>query len=791
MGFKLRVVFPFDMKRLLLLLCFCPVAALAQPQDAGPRDFLAWNTGAQSRFVTAVCADARGDLWVGTEDKGLWVRDPQGAWSQFTARDGLGDDRVLCLATDLKNRLWAGTARGGVSVWNGRWRSFGVENGPLSERVRDIAIAPRSGEVWLATDAGLARYSDERGWRYITHWDGLASNQIVALAFDATGNLFAASACDGLSIAHPGDDYASWTNVAGAATQPDAPQGAGLPSNYLNDVAVDSAGNVWVASNFGLAKSSDGGAHWFFARGTDWADNVAGSARELKPNYVPLGIEPLAEDWVNKIEPGANGQLWLGFRRKGFELRDADGQLLLGARNAPGANNLDFVDAIWPVESGAVVGSYGQGLQLTSADGRRQPAIATRDARFAAAPAPQAATPSTADEMKALALRLAALPAAAAPATADAVAVVPAAAAPVAVVPDATVPDATIPDTVGADAPANEVPANVPAPNAPGSGGFYGFDWRTQGDWVGRYGDRRCTIYPEIATFSRAGAGYEIGPEEVGPHGDGAGPYTYIYELENSERRVLYHPAVGKRRPAEINDGSWRSEKFPFSWQGPDLWLTLEVPSGTHRAALYFDNFNGHDGINRFRDYVVHLKPYFADLKGADAVPDLAHARVNDFWSGTYAQFWLQGPAKFRVQIERGCSHAAILQGVFLDQIGGPRDESSQQATNWMGGVRYVTQETPAPRDDENQTLRAARALWNAAEQNAPQRGAVEAAWMTRLLAFRAAASAGASPELLANWRWKLAIWNDADHAEFAQTMLTAYAKLTEQRAAANQPLPQ
>lgn len=128
------------------------------------------------RFVMSMAADPRGHLWVGCEDSGVWRLDPsrqgQEARRQFTTDDGLGDDHAYAVAVDRRGRVWAGHLNHGVSVYNGgKWQNYEVVgglsrpdslSGPLGERVFDIAVCPRDGDVWIASSCGLARYSDQR-----------------------------------------------------------------------------------------------------------------------------------------------------------------------------------------------------------------------------------------------------------------------------------------------------------------------------------------------------------------------------------------------------------------------------------------------------------------------------------------------------------------------------------------------------------------------------------------------------------------------------------------------------
>ncbi len=145
--------------------------------------------------VMALARDNAGNVWAGTEGKGVWryapprpkaevrmqndekgeggkqkaettssgLRPPsppqaaeKGEWKQFTTKDGLGDDYAYSVAVDQQGRVWVGHLNHGVSVFNGtRWQNYDVPYGPIGERIFKIAVCPTDGDVWLATSAGL------------------------------------------------------------------------------------------------------------------------------------------------------------------------------------------------------------------------------------------------------------------------------------------------------------------------------------------------------------------------------------------------------------------------------------------------------------------------------------------------------------------------------------------------------------------------------------------------------------------------------------------------------------
>jgi len=627
---------------------------------------------------------------------------------------------------DHAGRVWAGLAKGGVSVFDGAaWHNYPDGQGPGSARVNKIAVAP-DGAVWLATEGGLTRYSDQDGWRTLTQADGLPGDQFTGLAFNAAGDLFAASACDGLVVLRKANGYVAGVNrfqvVPGPVIQPNTPAGAGLPSPLLNDVAVDGGGVIWVATVFGVARSLDDGATWHYLRGKDWADDVSGSALGMHPKEVPVHVDLLTEDWVSTLAPTADGQIWLGFRAGGFETRSAAGadQLFTEADDptarADGGEG-DDVRAILPLGNGAaLLGHYGGGVTVTAGGKRAAPGLPAGAGAGAVAPLPPAALAP--ELLMAEADRLSALVAAAAPAKA-------------------------------AD----------PADAGGGSAAFYAMDWVTAGDWVGRMGGEWARIYAVSAAGDDEIPGtspFFHFEETAGPHRQDTkynGVYYYVDSLQSDNPNVIYDPKIGKRRPAEINDGSWQGI-YPRSWEGPD------------------HSNDGHSGPNRFRDFVIRIKPYTQDLGDADAETDLAHCRVRDFWNGGYSEFWVRGPGTYWIKVERNRSHVVKLQAILTDWAGTvPLAHGRIPTWPFMPPGDYREMPVPPPAGPEPGPVQAARQLWRAVDNAADVGLGAESARADRMLAYDAALAGGAPPELLTNWRRKLGIWQPGDYTEFDTTM--------------------
>ncbi len=280
--------------------------AVAPPPPVPPAPVLTsslpWDPDHQGRFLESLAQDHQGQTWVATEDQGVWRFDPSSPagqqWTQFTQKDGLGSDDVYALLVDGRNRVWAGTLNG-VSVYDGKtWKTYGPVEGLGGSRVFALASCPTSGDVWIATEGGLTRYSLKGDrWQQYSRLDGLPSDAAQCLAFSKTGDLYVGTQADGIAMASAGNNYKTWRVVHGPASLPETAGGAGLPTSLINCLYVAHDGTVYAGTTTGLARSSDNGKTWRFLRGADWLDKRDG---EHPQSWLDLGLSDQAD--VRAIE---------------------------------------------------------------------------------------------------------------------------------------------------------------------------------------------------------------------------------------------------------------------------------------------------------------------------------------------------------------------------------------------------------------------------------------------------------------------------------------------------------
>ena len=632
-----------------------------------------WDAAVQGNLVTSLAADRAGRVWAGTEEQGVWVASgtgPNKGWTQYGVKDGLGEDDVSALVCDTKGRIWAGHRSAGVSVFNGRtWKSYDAAHGPLGSHVFALAVSPKDGDVWIGTDAGLTRYSSTKDtWQYYTRAEHLPSDQIEALAFDAKGTLYIGTQCDGLAIGTPADDYASWQHLIGPTRPGISPSGPGFPDCRITALLVAHDGSVYAGTPTGLAGSRDGGKSWTYLRGKDWYKKVEGRSGTVPTDLAQATTPTLAEDYVSALAEDSAGRLWIGHTAQGVEVADTaqPGHALVNAFTQPLTDDVRcLLASAGPL---VLVGGDGSGLAAAPSTDPNAPAWHTAAAPTPAALPSPAAAP-TAAELKALLV---------------------------------------------------SVPTAAPA-LAPGAAVFLGDDWQTQGDWVGHYGHQ----YASLAAIENQPGTQQPGyasSVQLGPHHKAGTFVNYFVEQDTTpERRFPYAPSLGHRRNAEENDGSFDSDKYPATYEGPDLWVTFTVPAGAHRASFYFVNNDGHDGANRRRYYLLELKADKPTLDAEDRASALASAQVADFYSGVYKQFLVMGPATFHLKISRCYSYVTKFQGVFLDKVSTDAFSTVSPPTN----VLFSAAEPPAA--PPSLGLVAAQEV-NADPQGKPQQVVVVAA---------------------------------------------------------------
>ena len=185
------------------------------------------------------------------------------------------------------------------------WAHFGADDTLLSSNIYTLDAAA-GGYLWAGTAAGLSLRTPAGEWVSFTPADGLAGEQVYAIAADpGDPALYWFATADGAAAlddgGHPDDPaFHQWVNFDKAD---------GLVAPYLAAVAPDGFGNVWFGASYaadtsgtvgyGLSRLSHGGTP-FDKSDDSWLNFTAEDS-------------DLSSDAVFAILPdGAAGQIWVG-----------------------------------------------------------------------------------------------------------------------------------------------------------------------------------------------------------------------------------------------------------------------------------------------------------------------------------------------------------------------------------------------------------------------------------------------------------------------------------------------
>ncbi|MBI3449291.1 MAG: ABC transporter substrate-binding protein [Acidobacteria bacterium] len=121
-----------------------------------------------------------------------------GRWETFTKADGLPADEVFAIRIDGE-RVWAGTREGLALYERGRWTRFGTADGLPNAVVLAVDVSPRTGDVWIATMGGLARWSGGRIDAFTQLNSGLSNDFVHSVRCDPEEDVIWAATAMGLS----------------------------------------------------------------------------------------------------------------------------------------------------------------------------------------------------------------------------------------------------------------------------------------------------------------------------------------------------------------------------------------------------------------------------------------------------------------------------------------------------------------------------------------------------------------------------------------------------------------
>ena len=241
------------------------------------------NLRAFGRRVREICDGNSGDLWIGTEDKGLFNLDLQsGTVAPFRHPSIYRNVHGLCLDGDW---LWVGTFSGGlnrIDLQTRQVRHYGKGDAENQLPADDVFSVCRTalGDIWIGTTSGLVKYNrDADGFIRIPQ---LKNMFVYDIQEDSKGNLWLATYANGV-FCYEQSEW-KWKNYLS-----DEGSKSSLPSNRIVSIFEDSRKQLWFMT------LGDG-----FCRYNPQTDD-----------FVRYGMEDGFPNTVYRMVEDKHGDLWL------------------------------------------------------------------------------------------------------------------------------------------------------------------------------------------------------------------------------------------------------------------------------------------------------------------------------------------------------------------------------------------------------------------------------------------------------------------------------------------------
>jgi ligand-binding sensor domain-containing protein/two-component sensor histidine kinase len=303
--------------------------------------FILYKAGAPNSIpgesITGLAEDCDGSLWI-SSDGGL-TQYQNGHFHNYSSSDGLPDRSIWRIAEDPAGGVWAVTWRSELFHFDGK--TVRRYDSPFTGRPQDVnaMVEDIHRTLWIATFHGLFALEHGGSFRPFTSRDGLAGDQVYALALNHQGQLWAAGAGGLTHLSAHGfvhvqipelttatllafdptgsEEDTIWTGSTGQGLFRLNPRGVqrlraaqGLISDEIYLLYSSRDGSLWLGAINGLNQLSDG-AVTSYSTGEGLPGSTFGMQRAQGPN----------------------DELWFGRGRFKAHVRDG-GLALLGPASA-------------------------------------------------------------------------------------------------------------------------------------------------------------------------------------------------------------------------------------------------------------------------------------------------------------------------------------------------------------------------------------------------------------------------------------------------------------------------
>ncbi len=276
--------------------------------------------------VTALCEDASGKLWIGTQEHGLLCYT-----NGVVFRDrNVSTETINSVANDTQGNLWLGTPSGLSRLKDGELTRFTTKDGLPNEFVSNVNVA-RSGTIWITTHGGMCQFKNDKIVPFPFQTDNPGRNpESLGVYEDRSGNLWAF-----------GDTYL--VNLTGGKHLNHFGSGEATTSTRIWSLCEGRQGELWIGtSGKGLYCFADNQFLPITFRNGELTGDVRALCEDREGNLwlgthgnglirlQPQNVQVLGTGAGLPIRPVAclglnsQGRAWIGFERGGLYVGNAE-----------------------------------------------------------------------------------------------------------------------------------------------------------------------------------------------------------------------------------------------------------------------------------------------------------------------------------------------------------------------------------------------------------------------------------------------------------------------------------
>jgi ligand-binding sensor domain-containing protein/signal transduction histidine kinase/DNA-binding response OmpR family regulator len=314
-------------------------------------------TNPSGNTITCIQEDRRGNLWLGTEDDGVFLFDPiQNGFTRFAHSDknpgSLGNNMIKSLLVDKKGRLWVGCINGGLNLFDpSKNLFFNYQTEPgnsssLSQRTVSALWEDHQGNLWIGTHRGGVNVFSQAMekfnlYRQESVSSSLSYNDVRAFCEDNGGNIWIGTDGGGL-------DLFSRDKHIFQHYRYDPFNEKSIGSDAVLDVMRDREGRIWVST---------------WGGGLNLLDKQTGHFIRYQNN--PKDSNSISSNFVQKTFEDYEGYIWVATYYGGLNLFDPKKGIFTRIKDPTGKTSLsgkNIVSLLEDMEGHIWIGTDDGGL---------------------------------------------------------------------------------------------------------------------------------------------------------------------------------------------------------------------------------------------------------------------------------------------------------------------------------------------------------------------------------------------------------------------------------------------